>query len=169
MRKVTKLFLMFLFLCAGHNISFGQAKDVLAEANQLYVNKQYEQALAAYQKMLGENSDAATRAKIIYNVGLTYQKLKQYDRAVETFKQIFALEVNDREPGGSIMQLYRNYRPGAQWEIGNALFAKGDYEGALAAYRATREKHPFRSGCGTCLRRVTNTNTHCTKRFVWNT
>lgn len=150
MSKVTNLFLMLLIVFACRSISFGQAKDIFAEANQFYVNKQYEQALTAYQKMLGANPDAATRAKIIYNVGSTYQKLKQYDRAVETFKQIFALEVNDREAGGSIMQAYRNYRPHAQWEIGNALFAKGDYEGALAAYRATREKYPFKSWCGTC-------------------
>jgi len=150
MDKFANTFLVFFILFFFNVASFGQARDAFAEANQLFVNKQYEQALTAYQKLLGETADAPTKAKLIYNVGLTYQKLKQYDKAVGTFKQIFTLQVNDLEVGGNIMQAYRNYRPSAQWEIGNSLFAKGDYEGALAAYRATREKYPFKSWCGTC-------------------
>ena len=134
--------------------TFGQNKDILEEANQLYAAKQYTQAGAAYQKLLGEVSDAPTKAKIIFNLGMTYQQLGQYDKAIETFQQIFTMDVNDREPGGNIMQAYRNYRPSAQWEIGNSLFAKGDYEGALAAYRTTREKYPFRSWCGTCQQSI---------------
>lgn len=150
MKKVTSKFLVFLILALLNAASFGQNKDSFETANQFYANRQYAQALSAYQKLLDETTDAPTKAKLVFNIGLTYQKLKNYDKAVETFKQIFAMEVNDREAGGNIMQTYRNYRPSAQWEIGNSLFAKGDYEGALAAYRASKEKHPFISGCGTC-------------------
>lgn len=151
MRKSVYSFLViFTFIFVGVFSTFGQNKDILEEANQLYAAKQYGQAVSAYQKLLGEVPDAPTKAKIIFNLGMTYQQLKQYDKAIETFNRIFTMEVNDLEAGGNIMQAYRNYRPSAQWEIGNSLFAKGDYEGALAAYRATREKYPFRSWCGTC-------------------
>lgn len=154
MSKITNTFLLLTALIFLNVYSFAQATDSLAEANQLYVNKKYAEALAAYEKLLAESADAPTKAKIIYNIGLTYQKLKQYDRAVETFGQILALNVNDREAGGNIMQTYRNYRANAQWEIGNSLFAKGDYAGALAAYRTTKEKYPFQSWCGTCRRSI---------------
>lgn len=151
MRKSIYSFLViFTFIFTGAFSGFGQNQDILEQANQLYAAKQYAQAVSAYQKLLTEVSDAPTKAKVIFNLGKTYQQLRQYDKAIETFQQIFAMDVNDREPGGNIMQAYRNYRSHAQWEIGNSLFAKGDYEGALAAYRTTREKHPFRSWCGTC-------------------
>lgn len=150
MNKIASKFLIFLVLAFLNAASFGQTKDTFEAANQFYANRQYAQALSAYQKLLDETSDQPTKAKLVFNIGLTYQKLKKYDKAVETFKQIFAMEADDREAGGNIMQTYRNYRPNAQWEIGNSLFAKGDYEGALAAYRGSKEKHPFVSGCGTC-------------------
>jgi tetratricopeptide (TPR) repeat protein len=151
MSRIVNLFLAIsVFACLLAAPLAAQEKDPLDEANQLYAAREYERAADAYQKLLAEFSDPPTRAKIIFNLGLTYKRLKQYDKAIETFNRIFAMTVNDREPGGNIMQLYRNYRPSAQWEIGNCLFAKGDYAGALAAYRATREKYPFQSGCGTC-------------------
>lgn len=150
MNKITGKFLTFIFLALLSITSFGQIKDSFETGNQLFAGKQYVQALSVYQKLLDETSDAATKAKLVFNIELTYQKLKKYDKAVETFNQIFEMEVSDQEAGGNIMQTYRNYRPSAQWEIGNSLFAKADYEGALAAYRATREKYPFKSWCGTC-------------------
>jgi len=141
------IFVVIFLHCA---VLFGQTADVLEQINQLYSTKQYAQAAAAYQNLLAKTTDAPTKAKILFNLGLTYQQLKQYDKAIENFRQIFEMKVDDREAGGNIMQAYRNYRPNAQWEIGNSFFAKGDYENALLAYRTTREKYPFRSWCGTC-------------------
>jgi tetratricopeptide (TPR) repeat protein len=46
------------------------------------------------------------------------------------------------------MEPYRNYRPRAQWEIGNCYFDQGQYAQALQAYRDTKEKYPFQSWCG---------------------
>lgn len=128
----------------------GQAPTTFDEINKLYSEGHYTQAVDAYRRLLTTTNDASTRAKVVFNLGMTYQKLRQHDLAIEQFKQIFALGADDNEPGGSIMETNRNYRSRAQWEIGNSLLANGDYEGALAAYRTTRDKYPFRSWCGTC-------------------
>lgn len=152
MRQTVKLFLVSLFLTFSFSaFASAQEKDILAEANQLFTERKYAEAEQAYQNLLRQKIDEPTRAKIIFNLGLTYKQLKQYDKAVETFNRIFVMAVDDREAGGSIMQAYRNYRPSAQWEIGKIRFAKGDYEGAYTAFRTTEEKYPFQSWCGTCL------------------
>jgi tetratricopeptide (TPR) repeat protein len=152
MYKLANLHLAFLMLVLTLSVIVitAQEKDILAEANQLYTSRKYADAEQSYRNLLQQKLDEPTRAKVIFNLGLTYKQLKQYDKAIQTFEQIFAMAVNDREAGGNIMQAYRNYRPSAQWEIGKCLFAKGDYEGAYLAFRTTKEKYPFQTWCGTC-------------------
>jgi tetratricopeptide (TPR) repeat protein len=151
-------FLPALFIAAIAAVSFGQIKDPIDAADQLYVGRQYAQAAEAYQKLFAETTDVPTKAKIKFNLGLTFRMLNQYDRSIESFKEVLAMEVDDREPGGHIMELYRNYRPRAQWEIGNSLFAKGNYDEALAAFRTARGKYKVHSGCGTCSESIERRN-----------
>lgn len=150
--------LLALFIAAIAAVSFGQIKDPIDAADQLYVGRQYAQAAEAYQKLFAETADVPTKAKIKFNLGLTFRMLKQYDRSIESFREVLALDVDDREPGGHIMELYRNYRPRAQWEIGNSLFANGDYAEALAAFRTARGKYKINTGCGNCNESIERRN-----------
>lgn len=145
-------FLISVFIAANLFISniFAQKEDILAQANQLYSESKFSEAEIAYKNLLEVVSDAPTKAKIIYNLGMTYQQLREYKKAIKTFGLIFSMDVNDKEPGGNLMQAYRNYRHSSQWEIGNSYFAMGDFENALNAYRTAKEKYPYRSWCGTC-------------------
>jgi tetratricopeptide (TPR) repeat protein len=130
------------------SLAAGQALDPLSEANRYFKERNYQAAVNIYQRILATNLDVPTKAKAWFNLGMTYQKLARYDDAINAFTQIFNMDVNDREPGGNIMEPYRNYRSRAQWEVANSLFAKGDYKGALEAYQTTRLKYPLQSWCG---------------------
>src|SRR5688572_10275525 len=151
MNKFCRSSVAILIILSAAVITYSQqAKDPFEETNQLHNNRQYSQAVEAYEKLLAETADIPTRAKIIFNLGMTYRMLKDYDRSIESFKEVLAMDVDDREPGGHIMELRRNYRPRSQREIGNTLFAKGDYAEALSAFRTARTKYPMHTGCGTC-------------------
>jgi len=128
----------------------GQQNGTLEEINKLFNNREYQKVVEAYEKLLKETTDVPTRAKIKFNLGMTFQMLRLFDKSIDNFNAILAMDVDDREPGGHIMEIYRNYRPRAQWEIGNSLFGKGDYAEALEAFRLSRTKRPINTGCGTC-------------------
>lgn len=150
LKSFKTIFCLGVLILANFGLSFAQTDDVLSEANKLFQSKQYEAAATAFQKIVGAAQDDSIKAKALYNLGLTYQQLKRHDDAIETFKRIFPTNANDREPGGSIMQIYRNYRSSAQWQIGVSYFAKNDFARALDAFRTARTKYLYRSGCGTC-------------------
>lgn len=149
-----KKFIFLGLILIGMNVlvsdTFAQVRDVFAEPNRLYSEGKFREAEIAYKNLLETVADPPTRAKVIYNLGMTYQQLTEYKNAIDTFDLIFSMDVNDKEPGGNLMQAYRNYRHSAQWEIGNSYFAMGDFENALNAYRTAREKFPYHSWCGTC-------------------
>jgi len=148
----TLLFAVSTLLAFSITTSFhAQIPVGLDEINKLYAEGKYQNARDAYKALLDRTTDPPTRAKVVFNLGMTLQKLGQHDAAIDYFKQIFSIGADDREAGGNIMETYRNYSSRAQWEIGNSYFAKGDYENALAAYRLTREKYRFKSWCGTCM------------------
>lgn len=128
-------------------VGFSQTVDPLTEGNKYFEARNYQLAADVYRRIVTTDLDIPTKAKAWFNLGITYQKLGRYDDAINAFTQIFTMNVNDREPGGHIMEPYRNYRSRAQWEVGRSLFAKGDYKGALEAYQTTRLKYPFESWC----------------------
>ena len=150
MYKIRSLLTAFLITASLTFTSYGQQKSPLDEINELFNNRQFNHAAEAYEKLFAETTDVPTKAKIKFNLGMTYRMLKQYDRSIASFKDVLAMDVNDSEPGGHIMELRRNYRPRAQQEIGKTLFAKGNFAEALAAFRTARGKHPINTGCGTC-------------------
>ncbi|MGI8639724.1 MAG: tetratricopeptide repeat protein [Pyrinomonadaceae bacterium] len=143
MSRYSNLFLILLVLVFFNLTSFGQNKDTLAEAERLYLRKQYMEALSVYQKLLNETSDTTTRTRIIFNLGSIYRELKQYDKSIEIFRQILETRNDNQTVNSNAIQMYRGYQARAQWEIGNSLFTKGDYEGALTAYHTIREKYPY--------------------------
>jgi|GEM_PF-2699677 len=111
-------------------------------------HKDYATAITRWQHVVDSADGTAIWPKALFNLGLALEARAEYDEAVAAFSRLRGAEVNDREPGGHIMSAYRNYRPRASWEIGMCRFLQGDVEGALAAYRDTRNRYPFQSWCG---------------------
>ena len=143
-----KTALVVIAIVLGCNfVAFSQTVDPLTEGNKYFEARNYQAAAAVYRRIVSTDLDVPTKAKAWFNLGITYQKLNRYDDAINAFTQIFTMNVNDREPGGHIMEPYRNYRSRAQWEVGRSLFAKGDYKGALEAFQTTRLKYPLESWC----------------------
>lgn len=147
LRRRTVLALM-LFLAGALLAREDETSSKLDQGNAAYSAKNFEEALKIYEDVVATENDPSTQAKAIFNLGLTCKALRRYEEAINAFRKIFDLSVNDREPGGDIMEPYRNYRPRAKWETGHCLFELGRYAEALAVYAETKEKHPFQSWCG---------------------
>ncbi len=56
-------------------------------ANNFYKQQLYEQAIKEYQKSLGLTKDKNLKSKIFYNMGNTYLKLGDTQKAKESYKQ----------------------------------------------------------------------------------
>lgn len=84
-------------------------------------------------------------AKAVLEIGRTCKEQRRYGEAISWFQRVLD------EPENGRWALGDGGRFAAQWAIGDCFLEQGRYEQALAAYRATREKYPSRSGCGTCL------------------
>lgn len=149
MRCISKLFFALLIFSA---FAFGQNKNPLDEANDFYANKKYTQAAEIYRKLLGEISDADEKAKITYNLGMTYRLLKQLSEAENQFQKILAINVSNREIKQGILGTFENYHHDAQLEIAKIQYETGNYESALKSSRDAFKKYPFKSNCGTCIR-----------------
>jgi len=107
-------------------------------------------ALRQYRVVCTDYARSKSYGLAQFNAGMILKEQRQYDRAISEFHRLVSSNVNDRDMSPNIMVVSRNYRPRAQWEIGNCLFAKGDYRGALEAYRLTQDKYPLQSWCGNC-------------------
>lgn len=135
-------------LLLGATVAFAQEISPLEAANRTFQEGKHQEAERAFRELLARETDPAVRGKATFNLGLTLKKLSRYDEAIKVFESLIEQPVNDREPGGHLMEPYRNYRPRAKWEIGNCLLAKRDYAAAREAFRTTKEQYPFQSWCG---------------------
>jgi len=133
-----------------HATSDDAANALLEIGNQHYQSGDYGQAEAVWLKVREQFPTSAAWAKAVFNLGVLHKEKGEFPQAIHYFEQLLKADVNDLEPGGHIMEAYRNHRPRSQWEIGNCLFAQKKYREALEAYRLAETKYPFRSWCGTC-------------------
>lgn len=147
---VSVLVIIFIFVLSINSLSqdTSTVNPNFAKANEAFKDRDYDLAVQLYKNLLDGELDVSMEAKILNNLGLTYKAQKRFDDATETFQRILSGKANDLEPDGHIMEAYRNYRPKAQWEIGNCFLLSGNYKKALNAYQITKSKHPFRSWCG---------------------
>ena len=147
MKKILALIAIVMSVLISCSVAFSQTVDLLSEGNKHFETRNYQAAAEVYQRIVKTELDVSTKAMAWFNLGLTYQKLNQHDDAIKAFTEVFNMNVSDLEPGGHIMEPYRNYRSRSQWAVGDSLFAKGDYKGALEAYQTTRLKYPLESWC----------------------
>jgi len=93
-----------------------ETDKVMKKANKLYNEKKYEEAIAAYKKILTDFPDAFI---INQNIGNAYFTLQDYDKAIEFYKKVV-----ENQEESSHMFIY----------IGNAYINHKDDEKALEWY-----------------------------------
>jgi len=91
-----------------------QASELLKLANEAYKDKNYDRAVKLWGQIQTNYKGTNEWPKAVYNTGIALKQQKQFDKAIEVFRKLLASEVSDTEPGGCIMEAYRNYRPKAQ-------------------------------------------------------
>lgn len=151
MRKLL-FFIFFAFYLSATSILLAQNKNSLAEANNFYAEKNYAQAIEIYRKLLGETSDADEKAKITYNLGMSFRLINQFGEATNEFQKVLAINVSNRAIKQGILNTYENYHHNAQFEIGKIQYENRDFESALKSFRDAGKKYPFKSECGNCIR-----------------
>jgi tetratricopeptide (TPR) repeat protein len=149
MRRTVILIFLSLVLTASLRVS-GQDKT-FDEANELYAAQKYAEAEAVYRRLLGSASETSFKAKIVYNLGMTYVQLKRFEDAETQFRTLLSMKVDNREASGNITRPFRNYHYNAQMEIAKIQYENGDFAGALESFRNARTKYPFQSFCGNCI------------------
>ncbi len=88
--------------------------------------------------------------KAVFNSGIALGDINQPQKAITMFSRLFNSPVNDREPGVSIMEIFRNYRHRACLEIATCYENMLDFTQALTYVILSRDTYPFQSFCGTC-------------------
>jgi tetratricopeptide (TPR) repeat protein len=69
----------------GQGSAGSAAGGKLDEANALFEQKQYQEAIAKYQELLATEP---TLYQINYNIGAAYRELKDYDNAIAAFQKV---------------------------------------------------------------------------------
>jgi hypothetical protein len=93
-----------------------ELKAALNEGNKLWEAKQYEDAIAVYEKLLAEHPDVYIVNK---NIGNSYFELQKYDKAEESYRKVL-----DKEPANDEIMLL----------IGNCYTNRGEKDKAMEWY-----------------------------------
>jgi tetratricopeptide (TPR) repeat protein len=93
-----------------------ELKAALKSGNQLFDEKKYEEAIAAYSDLIGKNPDAYIINK---NIGNCYFELQKYDKAEEAYRKVL-----DKEPQNAEIMLL----------IGNCYSNRGEKDKAMEWY-----------------------------------
>lgn len=126
------------------------AGELLKESNQAFESGNYATAEVGYRRIVDLHATSRSFGMALFNLGFSIQRQKRYDEARAVYSRLLAAAVNDQEPGGHVMEAYRNYRPRASLEIAACFEAEGKWEDALKAYEVSRDKYPMASWCGNC-------------------
>src|SRR5690349_7170198 len=92
MKRSNFLSLTLLILLITISAAAQTADEVFKQGQQQYGNKQYEAAIASFQKYLGmQPNDAGA----YYNIGLCYRNLDRYSDSIEAFRSADRSRPND--------------------------------------------------------------------------
>jgi len=140
--------------------------DRLTSANERFSNGEQREAIKEWEALRKEPLLPSTWGKLTFNIGIAHKILKDYDAAIQAFASIFSSKVDDREPGESIMEEFRNYRYRACLQISLCYSLKGDTTKALEYVRLAREKYTYQAHCGTCASDAEESLKRWTKELV---
>ncbi|MBU1076071.1 MAG: tetratricopeptide repeat protein [Spirochaetes bacterium] len=120
------IFTFMLFFSMGLTEVYGAFAFKNNKGNKLYKKEKYKDALKKY---MDAQIDEPESPILHYNMGNTYYKQKQYDKAVDEFTK--SLTSNDKQ-----------VRAKAYYNLGNTHFQGRDYLKAIEYYKKTLEIDP---------------------------
>lgn len=127
-----------------------QASEILSRGNTLEESGRHDEALQLWDVVISDFAGSTSWGKAIYNRGIVLGKLDRHKEAVEAFQRLLATEVNNREPGDNLMEMYRNYHYQACLGVSREQVALGNLPAAHESLVLARDKYRYQSGCGTC-------------------
>jgi len=101
-------------------------------ALEQFNQRKYSDAVSQFQGLLNGGIGDQLAPNCHYWIGESYYAMKQYDEAIQHFETVFDYKASGK----------KSY---AQFMIGNAKMAKGDREGAKAAYEKVVSEYPTSS------------------------
>ena len=104
-----------------------QEHKLLLEANDLYAKGSYTEAAALYNQVLQQNKSSV---KATYNAGNAFYQQKDYDKAMQSYKDAAQLSEDN------------TVKSKAFHNLGNAYLQKQDFKNAIDAYKNSLRLNP---------------------------
>ncbi len=110
------------------------------------------EAIKIFSAVAESDESSSLSAKACFNAGVLLRQTDQHELAIGQFEKVIAMKPNDREPGGDLMQAYRNYSHRSAVEIADILEDQGAFAAALEWAESASSDFRYQSWCGTCSR-----------------
>lgn len=124
--RLRNLFTIILLLALSLGLSAESQRKKTQEANELYQEKKYDQALTKYQDALLSDPE---NKRLQFNVGNTLYQKKKYEEALKEYQNVIGTEELPLEG-----QTYYN--------IGNALYRMNKLPESILAYQQALKINP---------------------------
>lgn len=144
------LALLLIANLAGSDKKAG-CSALVGAGNAFYELKEPVRAEKAWTEASHCPQNLSSWPKAVYNLGILESERRNYQKAIGDFQLVLASHPNDKEPGGNLMEIYRNYSHSSALEISYCYEGMGDYNNALKYALLAKNRYPYYSWCGTCL------------------
>jgi tetratricopeptide (TPR) repeat protein len=141
----------FLACSLGRRAHEASLAETLSLGITDYREGRAEEAMERWGRVINHSLPGSSNwAVAVFNTGISLREHHRYQEAISRFTELLASRVNDLEPGGSLMEIYRNYRHRACIEIATCHEKLGNRVAAVQYLCLARDVHQFKSWCGTC-------------------
>lgn len=123
-----QLAIILIFLFSGLTLFAQQEKSYVKKGNELYQQKRYKEAEAAYRQSVAKKEQNVPGN---FNLGDALYKQKQYDKAGEQFKRIAESNNNNK---AVLAHAYHN--------LGNSMLQSQKYQESVDAYKKALLNNP---------------------------
>jgi tetratricopeptide (TPR) repeat protein len=141
-------YLSCLYCWAGVEQEVGM---VVRRAGSDYAAGREREAMEAWDRVIATYPHTSAWGVAVFDSGLCERRRGHYREAIGRFELILPAPLDDRLPGGNLMEAYQNFHHDACVQLSGCYEELGDYGAALRYARLARDTYPFESWCGTCL------------------
>ncbi len=124
-KKIYKISIIFTLMFFALSISAQEKNEIIIfeKANELYSQKEYEQAIEKYQKVLKNGYESA---ELYYNLANSYYRTKQLNYSIYYYEKakLLAPDDEDIQNNSEMAKLLVNNRPTPIPELGIIIFMK---------------------------------------------
>lgn len=134
-------------------ISFSQKmpSDYFEEGAAQFEAENYKASLASFNYFVNHYPKNSDYPRALYNTGLIYYNLKNYDSAIFIMQKILANKTYneyDKSGGGLMDDPYTNYRHHASSLISQVYYDQKKYKDALYYFSLSDTAYPYLHFCG---------------------